>query len=199
MSGAITATGVLAATAVAGVGMEAYGMYQQSETAGQARDQSGTVFGEQQQYAQMLNKLISDPSSVKNLPGYQFNLDQGSKAIARNMAGTGFAGSGNEAIALEKYGQDYATSAYTTQANLLASLAGLGSSVNPTQSLGVASGAQTQSNAQLQQLLGTLTFAGSSGMFGSGGTNTTPVNPTGSTGGTVNQGGYIFGLPAPVG
>lgn len=191
MSGVITA----AATGVVALGMSAYGMSQQSGISDQARYQSGTVFGEQQHYAQMLDRLISEPGSVSELPGYVFGLNQGEQSVARQMAGSGYAGSGNEAIALTEFSQNYATQAYQTQANLLAGLAGLSSPVNPSTSLGVASGAQTSSNAQLQQLLGTLSFAGTSGMFGRGGSNTTPPNPTGSTSGTINQGGYIFGLP----
>jgi hypothetical protein len=212
MVGGITAMGVLAATAVAGVGMEAYGLSQQSgvagaqeQLAGQASYQSGVVFNEQQQYAKMLNDLIANPQSVTSLPGYDFNKSQGEQAVARQMAGSGFLGSGNEAIALEQYGQNYATSAYQTQASLLASLAGL--NVNPTSGLGTASGAlsgasaaNSAGNSSLQQLLATLTFASGSGIFNQGGgMNTTPSNPTGATGGTINQGGYTFGLPQALG
>src|SRR6267142_2216038 len=113
--------------------MSAYQASQQGGISSQLLGQSGTVFGEQQYYAQQLQQLIADPSSVTKLPGYQFNKDQGTQAVARQMAGSGFLGSGNEAIALTKYGQDYATSAYKTQAELLGQFAGLSSPTNPTQ------------------------------------------------------------------
>src|SRR5258706_9721528 len=135
MSGAITA----AVAAVASVGIAAYGASQQHGISGQLQGQSGTMFGEQQYYAQLLQQLIADPSSVTKLPGYQFNKDQGTQAVARQMAGSGFLGSGNEAIALTKYGQDYANNAYATQAALLGQFAGLTSPVNPTQGLAGAS------------------------------------------------------------
>lgn len=180
MSGAVTA-GVVG---VVGLGMSAYQMSQQHGISHQAQSQSATVFGEQQQYAQMLQKLISDPSSVTSLPGYKFNQQQGEQAVARQMAGSGFLGSGNEAIALTKYGQDYATNVYQTQAQLLGQFAGLTSPVNPTQSLNVASGAQSASNQSLQQLLAGMTFAGRSGMFNqpSGGDpnyGLDPITPSG--------------------
>jgi len=181
MTGGITAAGVLAAAAVASVGVSAYELSQQGGISGQLQGQSGTVFGEQQYYAQQLQQLIANPSSVKSLPNYQFNLDQGAQAVARQMAGSGFLGSWKEAIALTKYGQDYATNVYATQAALLGQFAGLSSPVNPTQSLIGASGAASQGNQSLQQLLASLTFAGRSGIFGSGGGGGMPTNYDGST------------------
>ncbi len=192
MTGGITAAGVMAAAAVASVGMEAYSMSQQGGISGQLQGQAGTVFGEQQYYAQQLQRLIADPSSVTKLPGYQFNLDQGTQAVARHMAGSGFLGSGNEAIALTKYGQDYATNVYQTQAQLLGQFAGLTSPVNPTQSLMGASGAAGAQNNSMQQLLASLTFAGRSGMFGSGGGSPfTPMNDPSLGGSTSGWPGAI--------
>lgn len=190
MSGGIT----MAAVAVAGLGMSAYGASQQGGISSQAKGQSATVFGEQQYYAQQLQQLIADPSSVTKLPGYQFNLDQGTQAVERKMAGSGFLGSGNEAIALTQYGQNYATSAYQTQANLLASLAGLSSPVNPTGGLNAASGASQQQNNSMQQLLSTMGFmAGQHGTTGGGTQPFVPMNDPSMGGGTSGWGG---GIPA---
>ncbi len=191
MTGGITAAGVLAATAVAGVGMEAYSMSQQGGISSQARGQSGTVFGEQQYYAQQLQKLIADPSSVTKLPGYQFQLGQGEQAVHRQMASSGFAGSGNEATALTQYGQGFAQNAYQSQVAVLSSLAGLSSPVNPTQGLNMASNAAGRQNDSLQQLLGTMTFmSGQRGMYGGGGGGV-PMNSAdmgGSTSGWFTPG-----------
>ena len=134
-----------------------------------AQAQANTVFGEEQQYAQMLHSLITNPSSVTSLPGYQFNLQQGEQAVARTMAGSGYAGSGNEAIALTQYGQNYATSAYDNQIKVLSSLAGLGSPVNPTQSLSTASGAGTASFNELGAVLGSAGFGANANNGGSSG------------------------------
>lgn len=154
MTGMVT----MAAAAVVAAGTAAYGAYSQSQLAGQAESQSGTVFGEQQYYAQQLQQLIANPSSVTSLPGYAFNQQQGSQAVARQMAGSGFLNSGNEATALTQYGQNYATSAYTTQANLLASLAGLSSSTNPTAGLNSASNSTANATNSLGGLGGMLAF-----------------------------------------
>jgi hypothetical protein len=150
VTGAVTAGVALAVTAGAAV----YSAVESGHTQSQARGQSGTVFGEQQQYAQQLAKLISDPSSVKDLPGFQFQMQQGSEAVARQMAASGFLGSGNEATALTQYGQGLAQSFYGQQSNLLASLAGLTAPSSPSQLTGAATGANQNSFNQFMQLAG---------------------------------------------
>jgi len=146
---------------------------------------AGTVFGEQQDYARQLAQLISDPSSVKNLPGYQFQMQQGTDAVARQMAASGFLGSGNEATALEQYGQGLASSFYGQQTSLLASLAGLTAPSSPSQLSGAATGAGQTAFQQFMQL------AGQAGLFAGrfGGSNTTP-GVTASDVGLLASGGY---------
>jgi hypothetical protein len=112
-----------------------------------------TVFGEQQQYAGMLQQLVSNPSSVASLPGYQFQMQQGSEAVARNMASAGFMGSGNEAAALEQYGQGLASSFYGQQTQLLSSLAGLTAPSSPSQLGNAATAANTSAGAQWSNTL----------------------------------------------
>ncbi len=58
-------------------------------------------------------------------PGYQWQFDQGMQALDRSAAGKGLFGSGNNAIALTKYGQGLANQEYN---NWLANLANLGNS-----------------------------------------------------------------------
>lgn len=81
------------------------------------------------QYAQQLQNLTNNPSSVTGTPGYQFGMDQGTQAVRRSMAAGGFGGSGNEAIALNKYGQDYASQQYMQQLQMLSQLGG--ANINP--------------------------------------------------------------------
>lgn len=185
------------AVAVAGVAAAGAGAYEASaansnasRAAGAATTELGmqqTQFGEQQQYAQQLQELIANPSSVQNLPGYQFNLDQGSTTVARQMAASGFLGSGNEATALEQYGQNYANSAYTTQAQLLSSLAGFNApayGANATGSTNAATSAGSSGFNQLGQALASLGYsvnrglpsAGSTGYPTAGGSNITTTD-----------------------
>ena len=179
MSGAVTAAVVMGVGAAASV----YSAVESGKTSGQARFQSSTVFGEQQQYAQQLAKLMADPSSVKDLPGFQFQMQQGSEAVARQMAASGFLGSGNEATALTQYGQGLAQSFYGQQANLLASLAGLQAPSSPSQLTGAATGAGQTSFQQIMQLLGQ---AGQAyGRFGGGGSGFTANDV-----GLLASGGY---------
>lgn len=69
-------------------------------------------------YASMLNNLARDPSSVYNLPGWQ----AGSEAVQRSMAAQGYQGSGNMAVALQKYGGDF----YNQALQQYGTLAGIG-------------------------------------------------------------------------
>lgn len=154
MTGAIT----MAATAVVGLGMSAYNMSQQQGITNQASGESSAVFGEQQDYAAQLHALLANPSSVTSLPGYQFNFDQGSESVARQMAAGGFLDSGNEATALTKFGQDYATNAYMTQAQLLAQLSGLTAPSSPSQLTGAATGASALSSSTASGALNSLMF-----------------------------------------
>lgn len=61
---------------------------------------------------QALEKLwgyIEDPSKVTEMPGYEFALGEGSKALLRARSATGNLQSGATGKALTRYGQDYAT------------------------------------------------------------------------------------------
>lgn len=166
--------------------------------ANRANDRAATTFTEQQGYAQQLSALMADPSSVTKLPGYDFNKQQGEQSIARGMGSQGLAGSGNEAIALDKYGSGYADSAYSTQANLLAGLSGLQTATSPDSYARTGASAQGQSFAQLSSALAGLGYSiggGSTGGFttndaitlasGAGGQQTMPAG-----------GGYIWNNPA---
>lgn len=80
--------------------------------------------GQRGQYQDQLSKLMKDPSSITSDPGYQFQLQQGLAAVNGSMAAGGFLNSGNRATALEKYGQDYASTQLQNKELFLAQLAG---------------------------------------------------------------------------
>jgi len=123
--------------------------------AGSQLEMEQELFDAQGQYRDQLSKLMADPSSVTKLPSYQFFKDQGAESVARNFAANP---GGAQGVALEQYGQQYASTAYEQQAQLLASLSGLtqnpagyGSVANGANSNAIA--AQGQSFEQIQQLL----------------------------------------------
>ena len=94
-----------------------------------------------------LQRLISDPSSLSSLPGYQFQLDQGINALDRSAAARGMLNSGRQSKDLLRFGQGLADSTYGSQ---LARLMALNQ-----QGIG-ATGAQVGTQAQgLQGQLGT--------------------------------------------
>lgn len=68
----------------------------------------------------------NDNKLIQNLPGYQFNLQQGNQAVQRNLAANGLLDSGAAQKALTQYGQGMATQATGQYLNGLQSLAGLG-------------------------------------------------------------------------
>ncbi len=158
MTGAITA----AAAAVASVGISAYSM-SQSGSAASAASRLGNsqlaleqdLYSQQQPYRDQLSALLADPSSVTSLPGYKFNKQQGEESVARQFAANP---SGAEGVALTEFGQNYASSAYQQQAQLLAGLSGLNQ--NPAAYGSNAVGANSnaisgsgQNFNQIQQLL----------------------------------------------
>jgi hypothetical protein len=141
-----------AIAAVGSIGLGAYSASQAAGISGQAQGQSAAVFGEQQYYAQQLQQLIANPSSVTNLPGYQFQFDQGAKAVTDQAAAMGYLGSGNLGVALTQYGQNYAQSAYQQQEQMLAQLSGLTAPSSPAQYLNAATAAQQSANSQFSSL-----------------------------------------------
>jgi len=161
----IIATAGLAVTA----GSTAYELSSQAGAQSQANKTAGSQlqmeqiqFGEQQQYAKQLQDLINNPSSVTSLPGYKFNFDQGAQAVARQMAASGFLGSGNEATALTQYGQGYAMNTFNQQAQLLAGLAGFNAPAYGSNAVGAgtnAINAQNNSFNQTGSLLASLGYA----------------------------------------
>lgn len=199
--------GILLGVAAAGVGTSAYEVSNEAGLQSQSLGLAQNTASEQSYYNNLLQQLIANPSSVSSLPGYQFQLSQGSAAVAAGMGAQGFAGSGNEAAALTQFGQGLASSFYGQQTSLLASLSGVTAASSPASDVSAATGAETATSSTLSGLLNSLGFYGmmgyESGMFGgAAGTpnysgsaadyNALGVGPTmvGGGGYTVNTPGY---------
>lgn len=75
-----------------------------------------------QDYEARLKALISNPSSIRDTPGYRFNLDQGLEAAQRS--GSRMRGSGNVLAELQKLGSGYAESTYGAEVDRLGGLLG---------------------------------------------------------------------------
>ena len=84
-----------------------------------------------------IQALLKDPNSITQQPGYQFGLNEGTKALGAGAAARGMTYSGAQGKALQRYGQDYAGTKLNESYNRLSNLAGLGQ-VGATGSAGAA-------------------------------------------------------------
>ena len=88
----------------------------------QATNQANPLAPYQQGWAQQLNQLMQNPSSITSTPGYTFGMGQGLQALQRTMAGAGQTQSGQEQIDLQQYGQGYAGQQLQQQISTLGNL-----------------------------------------------------------------------------
>lgn len=72
--------------------------------------------------------LLKNPGSVTKDPGYQFGLNEGTKAVQGSAAARGGLYSGNTLKALTRYGNDYASTKFDNVLNRYGRLAGMGES-----------------------------------------------------------------------
>src|SRR5271165_6595434 len=117
-------------------------VYATSTQAGIANKQLGLA--EDQQFKkdtafQQLQQLLANPASFFSSPVYQSAADQGTQAVARSNAAAFGPNSGNEASALQQFGQTFGQQQLLNQEQLLASMSGTGA--NPSSALSGASGA----------------------------------------------------------
>lgn len=138
------------------------GSGKQSKLANQQAAIAQAQWGYQKQYADMLQGLMKDPSSILKQPGYEFGMQQGIQALTRGMAATGYTGSGNEMIALQQYGQQYAADWLLKQEQLLGQLSGL-MGANPIGGLGSSAAGQLAATQLTGQGLGE--FGQAMGMY----------------------------------
>jgi len=129
------------------VGAGGYGLLQarRMQKLAQMRAQQMDPFGPQRaQYAQQLQALMANPSSIENMPGWQ----AGHTAVQRALAAQGYTGSGNAMAALQKYGGDF----FNNQVQQLAGLAG--ANINPAAGADMAMQGEVNSTNLIGQSLG---------------------------------------------
>ena len=152
---AVTATGggALDASSLAKLALQGYGAlqsYQQAHSLIGMAHQADPFAAYRSGYAQQLAQLQADPSSLTQLPGYQFTLNQGEQALRRKAAAGGFTGSSNLDYALAKYAEGLASQTYNQQVNQLAGLAG--ANISPTVGLSTTENAFNLQNQALNNL-----------------------------------------------
>jgi len=169
---------------------------QQSKRADYQNRQANQRMSAGDTYIQQMNDLMSDPSSIEKDPGYQFTVEQGSKAVARSGAAAGYLGSGNMATALSDYGQGTARSYLHDKLGTLYNMAGyMSGSAQPY--FAQAAQSQAASDASMDKAIGSLATAGGYAMGKSGGSggssSNTPVFSGSSNGMSTNTGFGSFG------
>lgn len=140
------------------IGTGGYGLLQarRMQQLARMRAQQMDPFGSQRgQYAQQLQSLMSNPSNIEKLPGWQ----AGNLAVQRALAAQGYTGSGNAMSALQKFGGDF----YNQQVQQLAGLAG--ANINPAAGADMAMQGDVNSTNLIGQSLGRI----SRGVAGFGG------------------------------
>lgn len=107
--------------------------------------------------------LLSNPSKITSDPGYQFGLDQGTKALNSQAAAKGSYYSGAQLKALNQFGQDYGQTKFDQSLNRFGNLAGLGQvGAQTTAQAGMNYGNQASNN-----LIGAGNARGAASMAGS--------------------------------
>ncbi len=167
----ITATVISAVSAGAAV----KNSVDQGKSAKAARKGAKNVFERQEFYNQMLMDLMKNPESIFKDPGFQQTFDRGTQAVERSAAARGFTGSGNAAIALQGFGQDFALDYLNNRERLLAGLSGANVASSPAQLLGTAGQLQDSSNDSLGDALASLGFSFSRFGSSSGASAGTPA------------------------
>ena len=160
-------------TGLVSTGVGAVEASKSNSIAGSAESLASKQAGEQGQYNTMLQGLMNNPSAFLNSPIFQALQQQGIGAAQTTAAGQGYAGSGNEASALETEAQGNAAGELFSQEQILASLTGLGGNA-AAQTLGAASSAQSTTAQELGGvtntlgLMGILASGGLGGLLGGG-------------------------------
>jgi hypothetical protein len=132
-----------------------------------------------------LARLMSDPSSLRSLPGYQFAQDEGVNALDRSAAARGMLGSGRQSKDLMRFGTGLADQTYGNQFARLMGGAGLGMQANA----GQAAGLQGQLGTRQSAYGGQMNAAGTIGQGDIAGANAQSQG----IGNLMNIGGWLGG------
>jgi len=173
----------LAAVGAVSAGVGIYNAVQSGKQTKFADSLASNQAGEQQGMYQMLMQLLENPASFASNPAYKFALSTGSATVKDNMVGSGYGGSGNEAVALQNFGQESAYSGLLSEEQLLASQSGLNASSSNAQNVSAATGASSNS---FNQFLSMLPILGASigGIGGGIGNLFSPAGPGAVAGGS---------------
>jgi hypothetical protein len=114
--------------------------------------------GKQDQSFQQLQQLLTNPQSFFDSPVFKSAADQGGAQVARQNAAAFGPNSGNEAQALQAYGQTFGQQQLLGQEELLAGMSGTG--FNPSTAASGASSAISSATASANSLAGMLAFFG---------------------------------------
>lgn len=140
-------------------------MAQQQAIYNQSRsDQSPYMQDGQQSLGDLMRMLQGgyNMNQLANDPGYQFQMQQGQKALERSAAAGGRLNSGAFMKGLDQYSQGLASSQFGQRFNRLATVAGMGQ--NSAQNLGLLGGNFANSMSQLYGAQGNAQAAGYMGL-----------------------------------
>ena len=142
-----------------------------------------------------LQNLLSNPSSVGSLPGYQFALDQGVKGLVNSAAGRGMLNSGAAGKDVLKYATGYADQTYGNQLARLMAASGQGLGATTAQNAMEGQGLQGQLGTRQSAYQGNMNSAGTIGQgdIAAANANTSFINNLLSTAATI--GGAALGGP----
>lgn len=111
-----------------------------------------------------LERLLSDPSSLSSLPGYQFAQDQGVQALDRGAASRGMLNSGRASKDLLRFGTGLADQTYGNQLQRLMGLNQQGMSATGAQNATTGAGLQGQLGTRQSAYGGQMTAANTTGL-----------------------------------
>lgn len=111
-----------------------------------------------------LQRLMNDPSSIRDLPNYQSGFDAGNQAITGNAAARGMLKSGSTLKDLQRFGSDYENQRYGEQLQRLMALSGQGQGAVGAQNATVGAGLQGQLGTRQTAYGGSMNAAGTIGM-----------------------------------
>lgn len=98
----------------------------QREQFNQTREDNAPLLASRNDALSQIQNLLKNPQGITNDPGYQFGMDQGTRALNSGAASRGMTYSGAAGKALSRFGQDYAGTKLDASYNRLSNLAGLG-------------------------------------------------------------------------
>lgn len=144
------------------IGSSLYGLYQGSQIKKSAAA-SDPFAPYRAGYAQKLQTLMNNPSSITNDPGYAASQAAAEQALTRNLASQGLTGSGTAAQALATEGAQFENSYYQQTISTLANLGG--ANIN---NAGIALAGQAAGDNTMNQSINNLMKLWQSGSSASG-------------------------------